>query len=347
MYRDIVCTASLVPLWLIIDRDFVFESRKEATSTMTKWKRFFIGKIPDWKTNLILLISGTLLIPCNQLLFIFGLQHTSPMVAGIFQPSSVVFTAFISIALRFEQKSLIKFIGIGVAVVGAITMIIVSGSNQPKQQDDSTFNIFGFDFSINGIIGSCLFLFNTLAFSSYLNVQKLLAGKNIPAFTVTIWTFFYGTLQCIIVCLFFINSMDYSQTHGKSIWLLWGCTLFAGIIGGSIPFVVTTYSSGILSPIVVSIYSTTVPVFSMILEFITLGHLNSYWSILCCSLIIAGVLMVGYAKYQESKVQKEKKDLEDVLQIDHDTELNLVSDLTNDSVVEEHLFKEPTSSEIL
>ncbi|KAL0481804.1 hypothetical protein AKO1_012398 [Acrasis kona] len=347
MYRSIICTLSIAPLWLIIDRNYVFDVRREAVSSMPKWKAFVFGKIPDLKTTLLLALSGLLVIPLNQIAFIFGLKYTDSLVAGVFQPSTVVFTAFISILLRNEAKSILKFVGIAISVVGAISMILVTGATNKsdKEKEEDTFVVFGVKFSINGVIGACFFIGNTLSYSVYINVQRVLLARKIPSFTVTFWSFLFGTILCVPITLFFINGMDYSDTGGKNIWLLWGCVFFAGIIGGAVPFVITTFASGRLSPIVVSTYSTTIPIFSAILSLIVVGHIASYWSIPCCTLIIIGVLMVGYAKYKENSqivaTPTTPTELQDI-EISPTTEREQRLELLDDTTKEEETIDDST-----
>jgi drug/metabolite transporter (DMT)-like permease len=302
LYRNISTTFFILPLWLFADRNFSFEYRKEQTETMSGIKRYLLGKVPNWKDNALFMLSGLLVIPLNQVAFIFGLYYTDSFTASVFQPSSVVFTAFISIMLRFEDRSILKFVGIGLSVIGAVTMVLVAGSSQPAKEGG--FQILGFNLSMEGLLGAFFFLANTFCFSAYLNVQRALLGRKIPPFTVTMFSFVYGTFFCAIVTLAFINTMDYSKTTLAS----WAATFSAGFIGGTIPFVVATVASSKLSPIVVATYTTTIPLFTGLLS-VALGQFIVWYSIFPGALIMIGVFTVGYAKYRESKAAQAAVDV--------------------------------------
>ncbi|KAL0029246.1 hypothetical protein WJX79_005217 [Trebouxia sp. C0005] len=68
----------------------------------------------------------------NQLMYIIGISLSGVLVATCMQPTIPVFTAMIAVCLRLEAGSIQKFLGIGLAVAGSVSMVAggVSGQHQ-------------------------------------------------------------------------------------------------------------------------------------------------------------------------------------------------------------------------
>ena len=59
----------------------------------------------------------------NQLLYILGISLSGVLVATCMQPTVPVFTAMLAVMLKLEAGSIQKFVGIGMAVIGSISMV--------------------------------------------------------------------------------------------------------------------------------------------------------------------------------------------------------------------------------
>ena len=75
------------------------------------------------KADLLNLAFLGLLLYCNQLFYIMGVELSGVVVATCMQPAIPVFTAALAMTLGREQPSLTKTIGILFASAGAICMV--------------------------------------------------------------------------------------------------------------------------------------------------------------------------------------------------------------------------------
>jgi drug/metabolite transporter (DMT)-like permease len=83
-------------------------------------------------------------------LFLTGVQFTNATTAALFGPLAIVITAAISVGMKNEKGGVLKFLGMFVAVAGALMTIVAVTLSK---SNDS----LGFSFSISGLIG-CLLL---------------------------------------------------------------------------------------------------------------------------------------------------------------------------------------------
>lgn len=59
----------------------------------------------------------------NQLMYILGISLSGVLVATCMQPTIPVFTAMLAVCLQLESGSVQKFFGIGLAVLGSMSMV--------------------------------------------------------------------------------------------------------------------------------------------------------------------------------------------------------------------------------
>lgn len=90
---------------------------------------------PQWK-NLprlerkdlpLLALLGLLNIPCNQVLFVSGLRYTTPPNASLAYALVPAFVLAIMVLFFKEKATLMKFLGIGIALSGAILILFERG----------------------------------------------------------------------------------------------------------------------------------------------------------------------------------------------------------------------------
>jgi drug/metabolite transporter (DMT)-like permease len=330
--RTAIALICLFFFWLYWDRNFIFEYRKEVITTNI-FKKWIITKTPNKSDTLVLFTAGFMIVTINITFFVTGLHFTSPVVAAVFQPLSVIFTAAISsLILRTEKISLLKVFGIIVAVIGALSLVFITSATK-QEGDASESTIFGIEVSMNSLIGAIFFILNCLGFAIGLNLQGIaLQKRNIPPVTVTLWTFIWGLITNIPVCVIFYNGSDFLNTD-EYVWL---GVLCAGTIGCALPFVINSVAIKDLSPLMASAYETTIPIFSLILALIISQKEVNWWAMLAASVVLVGVFLVGYAKYKEQRPTTPIK----IPVIDNTTELEQVT-----CQIEQDLLEKPSEKE--
>lgn len=82
----------------------------------------FAGTLPKQSDLLHVGALGVCLF-FSQLMYILGISLSGVLVATCMQPTIPVFTAMLAVCLQLESGSVQKFFGIGLAVVGSISMV--------------------------------------------------------------------------------------------------------------------------------------------------------------------------------------------------------------------------------
>ncbi|KAL0488439.1 hypothetical protein AKO1_015606 [Acrasis kona] len=289
--RSLISTILMLLFWIVRDFNFSFEYRKqEQNKERQSWVSWTMGKIPNSRDALLLGLSGFFLIPLNQNLNSAGLVFVDGVVAGAIQPSVVVFTAIISIILGNEAKSGLKFFGMLLSVVGATCMVMIK-----INQSDSVLEL---EISRDSIIGTCLFLGNCLCYSIAMNINRYLQDHhNMSSTVVSVWSSIFGCLFSCVLSLMFYSLTDFTKCD---LYCVLG-VFYHGSVASAFPYMINVFAVGLLSPVVMSIYITTIPIFSVIIDYVLYERMISISSILAISTIIAGVFLVGYSKHQESK----------------------------------------------
>ncbi|KAL9651874.1 hypothetical protein ABK040_000220 [Willaertia magna] len=314
--RVFLISITLLPISLIIDRNYSFRSEK-SLQRFKKYKilQFFLRKIPKWKLMKQIGICGVILM-LNQVTFIFGLSMTNATMSGIMQPLIAVMVCIISILLKKESKSIIKIIGVIIAVSGALLMLYIS--TQFKQQFNNNYILIDLQNSISSknlilskisfFIGTLFLILNCLSVSIYLLLLKNLLEKKIPAITLTFWAFLSASFIPLIISLYYLPTFNIHKIDKETIIGLF----YAGIIHGAFSFVLGTTSSKLTSPTIVAIYNTISPIVSTAMAFIVLNERVSPFILVGAVFIIIGVAIVVYSKWREAKqlekISAESKD---------------------------------------
>jgi drug/metabolite transporter (DMT)-like permease len=110
----------------------------------------------------------------NQLLYITALTHTTATAAQTLVTAGPAMTLLVAILLRRETATGGKWLGIGLAALGALYLV-------------------GVDWGGSAGTGNLLVLLNVLAFSIYLVISRDILKRYSPL-TVVTWVFVFGTV---------------------------------------------------------------------------------------------------------------------------------------------------------
>ncbi|MCC7301575.1 MAG: EamA family transporter [Bacteroidia bacterium] len=235
----------------------------------------FVREKTDRKDLPRLLMLAVFGVCINQMLFLKGLDLTSPIHAAIMMITTPILVLILAALIIRERITMVKAAGVLLGFLGAAALMY-SGSGDTKGVADP--------------LGDFFVLLNATSWGLYLVLVKPLMQKY---HTVTIlkWVFLFGA---ILVLPFGVadTAVDYSAF---SRWA-WGALAFIIIGTTFIAYLLNTFALKALSPSVVSAYIYLQPVLTAIIA-VGLGKdhldLGKVLSALC---IFTGVYLVSVRK---------------------------------------------------
>ena len=311
-FRTGTIAFTVLPLALVFDRGYKFRDSEQIGNVNNWVLRYALSRIPSGKLLLLCLAAG-IIAATNIGTYITSMGLISPTIVSIISPLSTVFTCVIAVLLKKEGKSVLKFAGVFLAVLGSMATLIFAAFFDKSSQSDK--DIAGSTkVNIKSILACSLMLVNTLGTATLLNIQKVLLDRGIPPLTLTGYTLSVATVIMGAVGAFFMPQFD-----PKSVTLVgWIGLAYGGIIVGSVSFVIMGYASKIASATIVSVYGTSMPVVSALFLYVFLRETISWMIGIGGVIIMSGVVMVAFGRRQE--VMQEQKLKEQAEQQDSSVE---------------------------
>lgn len=241
----------------------------------------FIPKEPVSRRDLLYLFGCSFFgIVFNQVLFLVGLDMTSPVNSSIIVSTNPIF-AFIFAALILKERiSFLKGTGLAIGFAGVLSLILKNGTPDPG---NTTF------------IGDIITLINTISWAFYTIIIKRMLEKYHPV-TVMKWTFLFGILTTIPAGYNQWSKMDWSSIPLNA-WLGIGfVVVFATFLG----YLFLSFGLRRLSPTVVSIYTYMQPVIAAYIATIFGQDHIDLVMIVSALLIFTGVFVVSRQKQNNS-----------------------------------------------
>ncbi|MFN8241169.1 MAG: DMT family transporter [Bacteroidales bacterium] len=234
----------------------------------------FMPKEKVEKRDLLYIFACSFLgVVFNQILFLAGLNMTTPVNSSIILAINPV-AAFVFAAIILGEKiSLTRGAGLAVGLTGIMLLILSDGTP---------------DLSSRTFIGNIFTLVNTLSWALFTVVIKRMLAKYSPI-TVMKWTFLFGMITNIPA-----GYSEWSTTDWHSItvnaWLAIGfVVIFATYLG----YLLLTFGLRRLSPTIVSSYTYTQPVIAGLLASMIGQDTVTTVMVLSAVLIFAGVFLVS------------------------------------------------------
>ena len=228
------------------------------------------------KDLLFLVFCSLFGVVTNQVLFLVGLNYTSPVNSSIIVSTNPIFAFILAAIILRENITFLKGIGLSIGLSGVLLLILESGTP---------------DISSRTFLGDLFTLVNTISWAFYTVIIKRMLEKYHPV-TVMKWTFFFG--------MFITVTLGYPQWINTD----WSVISIRGWLGIGFVVVFATYigylliSFGLrrLSPTIVSTYTYLNPVIAAYLATIIGQDRIDLNMVLSAVLIFTGVFVVSWQK---------------------------------------------------
>lgn len=241
---------------------------------------FFVReKLPKKEIGLcaILAFFG---VAANQTLFVSGLSLTSPINAAIIMLTSPLLVLIMSILLRREKGTLLKYAGVIVGFGGSF-LVIMTGNHAGMNAGNWK--------------GDVMILFNALSWGIFLIFSKPLMIKY-QTVTVMKWVFLFGALYTLPLGLTQAGQVDFSVFDN----ITWFNFVYVIVATTFLAYLLNTYSLKRLSSSVVSAYIYLQPFLAACFGLIFGMDSLNFWRVLGAFIVFAGVFMVSYRPKKES-----------------------------------------------
>jgi drug/metabolite transporter (DMT)-like permease len=234
----------------------------------------------DWPRVVLL---GTLAVPANQFLYLFGMRHTVPSHASLIYGSTAVVALGLSTAIGYEKLSRLKVISIGTALAGLI--LVVSSSRTP---------ILGTE----NFAGDLLVAASMIAWAGYTVLAKPIVAR-------------YGAVQSTLACLLvgsfvglpFLIAPALLQDYSVVTWHGWSGVVYTGVFVTGIAYLLWFAMLKRVDPSQVAILTTPQPVVATALSVLILGETLGWPLIAGGLLVIGGVLLMHVPSFVNRKTQ--------------------------------------------
>ena len=176
----------------------------------------------------------------NQVLFLVGLDMTSPINSSILISTNPIFAFVFAAIILKENISFLKGFGLALGLTGVMMLILQNGTP---------------DLGSTTFIGDILTLINTISWAFYTVIIKKMLEKYHPV-TVMKWTFFFGMFINIPV-----GYREWSTMNWSAITLNGWLGISFILIGATfLGYLFISFGLRRLSPTIVSTYTYMQPV---------------------------------------------------------------------------------------
>ena len=212
----------------------------------------------------------------NQIMFLAGLELTTPVNSSILQSTNPIFAFVFAALILRENITFLKGTGLAIGLSGVLLLIMQNGTP---------------DLSSSTFLGDVFTLANTISWAFYTVIIKRMLDKYHPV-TVMKWTFLFGMLTNIPIGYHQWSTMDWSAIPFRS-WLGIGfVVIFATYLG----YLLLIFGLRRLSPTIVSTYTYTQPIIAAYLASMLGQDRIDLVMIISALLIFAGVFVVSWQK---------------------------------------------------
>ena len=239
--------------------------------------------------DLLMLFGASVFgISTNQMSFITGLSHTSPIDASVIATLAPIMTMILAAFFLKEPVTWKKAIGVVIGALGALLLIFNENLSEQHQPN---------------IVGNLLCLLSILSFAIYLTAFKNLIMKYSPV-TIMKWMFLFASACCLPFCWKDISTVHYTAIPADMYMQIIFVVAFATFLA----YLLIPIGQKHLRPTIVSMYNYLQPIVSSFIV-VALGMDGFGWVKGSATLLVfLGVYIVTTSKsYAQLMAEKEAK----------------------------------------
>lgn len=219
----------------------------------------------------------------NQILFLAGLNLTSPINSSIIISTNPIFAFVFAALILKENITFLKGSGLAIGFIGVMLLILQNGSP---------------DIASATFLGDVYTLINTISWAFYTVIIKRMLEKYHPI-TVMKWTFFFGMFTTIPAGYQQWSTMDWSAIPLNAYLGIGFVVVFATYLG----YLLLAFGLRRLSPTIVSTYTYINPVIAAYLATLLGQDHISLVMVISALLIFAGVFVVSIQKNSDTIIK--------------------------------------------
>lgn len=237
----------------------------------------------DWLRMIACAFFGMVL---NMTMFFKGLSLSTPINSSVVITIAPVLLLLMSAIFLKERITLLKALGIGLGLAGALALILFGVKTQANAP--------------NIPLGNMLFLINAASYSVYLIIVKPLTAAY-SSITLMKFFFLFAVIMNIPIGIQEFMQVDWTQLSFDVIWKL----IFVVIGTTVLTYLFNIYALKQLSPSVLGVFMYIQPLIATVFAIISGSDTLTTLRIMAASLIFLGVYLVTRKKKAKQELVKE------------------------------------------
>jgi drug/metabolite transporter (DMT)-like permease len=219
----------------------------------------------------ILIALGVTVVTLPNIFQNIGLLYTTSSIAALITTAAPVFTVIIALTFLKESKSILKIVGLIIAIIASIVLVVHTG----------------LELSESSLYGNLLVFFASISYGMSGIVGKL-ALRNNSAIHVTGFSMLFGALILMPISILFNEPVDWAVNLPlKAWWYLLLLTLFSCMLATYLWYVVLKGHE--ISRQIMFTY--LIPVFAAVFAYFMLGETLTMFTIVLGGLILLGITL--------------------------------------------------------
>ena len=210
----------------------------------------------------------------TQILFVNGVERTSPVDASICTSSLPIWTVLLSVLLKKERSSFKAAFGITVGLCGSLLLVLNGAVNNPSGAHD--------------LIGDLMCVGSQISYAIYLVCFQDIIRKYSAA-TLMKWKYLFGAMMLLPFSSMTLGTVDLSGFTMNN----WGALLYVLLFGTFLSYLIVPIGQKTLKPTVVAMYNYLQPVSAAALCTLTGVESFSIVKLVALILIYLGVMTVS------------------------------------------------------